>query len=95
MPSYSLNLNNVITTNSKPGPKYLHVDGVRTEKITGYSYRLIDMSKGEALNVTIPTEKTLTSGSLVEVINPEGTPYIYQNRPAFSIKADDIRPIKS
>ncbi|MDT2640999.1 hypothetical protein P7D31_12895 [Enterococcus dongliensis] len=93
MASYSLNLSNLMATSAEPRPKNIYENGERTEKISDYSYNLIDVNQGAILSVTIPKQKFLPPQSFVEVINPVGTPYVSENRALLSIKADDIIPI--
>ncbi|WP_242303246.1 hypothetical protein [Bacillus cereus group sp. BfR-BA-01495] len=90
MASYSINLEALLTTNAEPREKYKYVNGERTEIVEGYSYRLIDVSNGEILNITIPRKKILEPQTYVEIVNAIGTPFITNNRANLSIKADDI-----
>lgn len=94
MTSYSLNMFKLMTTSADPRPKNIYENGERTERISGYSYNLIDVEQGSILSVTIPKQKFLPPQSFVEVINPLGTPYVSGNRALLSIKADDIIPIE-
>lgn len=95
MASYRIALDTLLITNVEPREKYHYENGQRTEKVIGYSYRLIDISNGEVLNITIPSKKAFDPTTYVEVVNPIGTPYTANNRATLSIKADDIRPVKS
>ncbi|GIO22515.1 hypothetical protein [Oceanobacillus sp. J11TS1] len=90
MATYQLFLDRLLTTSAEPRTKYAYKDGERTDKIEGYSYRLIDVINGEVLTVTIPHNKELPSESYVEVVNATGTPYIANNRATLSVKAKDI-----
>ncbi|QJX60373.1 hypothetical protein HLK66_00920 [Niallia circulans] len=92
MPSYSINLESLLTTNTEPREKYKYVNGERTETVEGYSYRLIDVSNGEILNITIPRKKILEPQTYVEIVNAVGTPFVTNNRATLSIKAEDIHP---
>lgn len=92
MASYRINLDTLLTTNTEPREKYKYVNGERTETIDGYSYRLIDVSNGEILNITLPHKKVLQPQTYVEIINAVGTPFIANNRATLSIKAEDIDP---
>jgi hypothetical protein len=93
MASYRINLDTLLTTNAEPREKYKYVNGERTGTIDGYSYRLIDVSNGEILNITLPHKKELKPQTYVEISNAIGTPFIANNRATLSIKADDIYPI--
>lgn len=90
MASYNIYLEPLLTTNAEPKEKYKYVNGERTETVEGYSYRLIDVSNGEVLNVTISRKKSFEPQTYVEVLNAVGTPYIANSRATLSIKADDI-----
>ncbi|MFC4389258.1 hypothetical protein ACFOZ1_15865 [Gracilibacillus marinus] len=94
MAGYSINLEELLTTNAEPREKYRYVNGERTETVEGYSYRLIDVSNGEILNITIPLKKSLVPQTYVEIVNAIGTPFVANNRATLSIKADDIRLIE-
>lgn len=92
MARYSINLEDLLTTNAEPKEKYKYVNGERTEIVDGYSYRLVDVSNGEILNITIPHKKNLEPQTYVEIINAIGTPFVTNNRATLSIRAEDIRP---
>lgn len=90
MASYSVNLEALLTTNAEAKRKFKYVNGERTETVEGYSYRLIDITNGDVLNITIPNFKVLEPQTYVKVVNAVGTPYILNNRATLSIKASDI-----
>lgn len=90
---YSLNLPKLLTTNAEPRAKYTYVDGEKSNQIEGYTYRLIDISQGEILSITLQKKINLPAEILVEAVNAIGRPYVSGNRAVMSIKAENIIPI--
>lgn len=89
---YKLNLNNLLSTATEPTTKFIYENGEKTEKISGYAYRLLDLDFGEPVIVVLPKLKEIPASTYVNVINAIGTPYKNQNGAVLmSIKADDIR----
>jgi hypothetical protein len=88
---YKLAFNDLISTSTEPVAKYVYENGEKTEKISGYSYRLLDIDAGEVIVITLPILKHIPPKSVVEIIDPVGTPYTNQNgQVQMSIKATDI-----
>ncbi len=91
---YKLNLTNLLSTATEPTTKFVYENGEKTEKISGYAYRLLDLEYGEAVTVVLPKLKEIPASTYVNVTNPIGTPYKNQNGSVLmSIKADDIRKV--
>lgn len=89
---YKLDLTNLMSTATEPVTKFIYEDGEKTDKISGYSYRLLDIENGEPINVVIPKLIDIPPRIYVNVVDAIGTPYKNQNDLVqMSIKAKDIR----
>lgn len=86
-------------------PKYVYEDGNRTEKLEGYSYRVVNCSSYDTFTITVNHKKPVISQEalqeaaedgktvIVEVTGATVTPYLSTRTQSIedSIKATDIR----
>lgn len=87
---FSLNLDGLLVTNAEPRKKYLYVNNEKTDKVEGYTYRLVDTVQGQILNVTIPVYKEFPAGMVVDAVNATGRAYVFKGQAEMSIKAEDL-----
>lgn len=91
---YKLIFESLISTKAEPKTKYIYENGEKTDKISGYSYRFLDLEAGESIDVVLPMLKNIPPQSYVDIIDPVGTPYKnYNGHVQMSIKATDIEVI--